>query len=216
MKKIIEKSLKTAISYSGYRSLVKNLLIKGKSTGTEQSEDLTNYSMLNDRRMKRLDKTIKISEETIQEFQKVKRPQTWLVLTEGWCGDAAQSLPILNKIASDTANIDLKIVLRDENLDLMDLFLTNGGRSIPKLIVLDKDNNVLDFWGPRPTIATKMVTDYKEKNGILDPQFKQDLQVWYNKDKGKSVQKDFINLFAKFSVQFIKNRKLIFCLRFFF
>ena len=201
MKKIIEKSLKTAISYSGYRSLVKNLLIKGTSTGTEQSKDLTNYSMLNDRRMKRLDKTIKISEETIQEFQKVKRPQTWLVLTEGWCGDAAQSLPILNKIASYTANIDLKIVLRDENLDLMDLFLTNGGRSIPKLIVLDKDNNVLDFWGPRPTIATKMVTDYKEKNGILDPQFKQDLQVWYNKDKGKSVQKDFINLFAKFSVQ---------------
>ena len=201
MKKIIEKSLKTAISYSGYRSLVKNLLIKGKSTGTEQSEDLTNYSMLNDRRMKRLDKTIKISEETIQEFQKVKRPQTWLVLTEGWCGDAAQSLPILNKIASYTANIDLKIVLRDENLDLMDLFLTNGGRSIPKLIALDKDNNVLDFWGPRPTIAAKMVADYKEKNGTLDPQFKQDLQVWYNKDKGKSVQNDFVNLFAKFSVQ---------------
>ncbi|MFB1041240.1 MAG: thioredoxin family protein [Polaribacter sp.] len=201
MKKIIEKSLKTAISYSGYRSLVNNLLTEGKSTGPEQSDDLTNYSMLNDRRMKRLDKTIKISEETIQEFQKVKQPQTWLVLTEGWCGDAAQSLPILNKIASDTANIDLKIVLRDENLDLMDLFLTNGGRSIPKLIALDKDNNVLDFWGPRPTIATKMVADYKEKNGALDPQFKQDLQVWYNKDKGKSVQEDFVNLVAKLSAQ---------------
>jgi hypothetical protein len=201
MKKIIEKSLKTAISYSGYRSLVNNLLSEGKSTGPEQSDDLTNYSMLNDRRMKRLDKTIKISEETIQEFQKVKQPQTWLVLTEGWCGDAAQSLPILNKIASDTANIDLKIVLRDENLDLMDLFLTNGGRSIPKLIALDKDNNVLDFWGPRPTIATKMVADYKEKNGALDPQFKQDLQVWYNKDKGKSVQEDFVNLVAKLSAQ---------------
>ena len=201
MKKIIEKSLKTAISYSGYRSLVNNLLTEGKSTGPEQSEDLTNYSMLNDRRMKRLDKTIKIFEETIQEFQKVKQPQTWLVLTEGWCGDAAQNLPILNKIASDTASIDLKIVLRDENLDLMDLFLTNGGRSIPKLIALDKDNNVLDFWGPRPNIATKMVADYKEKNGALDPQFKQDLQVWYNKDKGKSVQEDFVNLVAKLSAQ---------------
>ena len=201
MTKIIENSLKTSISYAAYRSLVSNLLIKGKSTGTEQSEDLTNYSMLNDRRMKRLDKTIKISEETIQEFQKVKQPQTWLVLSEGWCGDAAQSLPILNKIASDTANIDLKIVLRDENLDLMDLFLTNGGRSIPKLIALDKDNNVLDFWGPRPTIATKMVADYKEKNGALDPQFKQDLQVWYNKDKGKSVQEDFVNLVAKLSAR---------------
>jgi hypothetical protein len=201
MKKIIENSLQTAISYTGYRSLVRNLLIKGKSTSSEQSEDLTNYSRLNDRRMKRLDKTIKISEDTIQEFKKVKQPQTWLVLTEGWCGDAAQNLPILNKIASDTANIDLKIVLRDENLDLMDLFLTNGGRNIPKLIALDKDNNVLDLWGPRPTVATKMVIDYKEKNGALDPQFKQDLQVWYNKDKGKSVQNDFVNLFAKFSVQ---------------
>jgi hypothetical protein len=201
MKKNIENSLQTAISYTGYRSLVRNLLIKGKSTSSEQSEDLTNYSRLNDRRMKRLDKTIKISEDTIQEFKKVKQPQTWLVLTEGWCGDAAQNLPILNKIASDTANIDLKIVLRDENLDLMDLFLTNGGRNIPKLIALDKDNNVLDLWGPRPTVATKMVIDYKEKNGALDPQFKQDLQVWYNKDKGKSVQEDFVNLVAKLSVQ---------------
>jgi len=201
MKKIIENSLQTAISYKGYRSLVRNLLTEGKSTGPEQSEDLTNYSMLNDRRMKRLDKTIKIFEETIQEFQKVKQPQTWLVLTEGWCGDAAQNLPILNKIASGIANIDLKIVLRDENLDLMDLFLTNGGRSIPKLIALDKDNNVLDLWGPRPTIATKMVLAYKEKNGALDPQFKQDLQVWYNKDKGKSVQEDFVNLVAKLSAQ---------------
>ena len=201
MKKIIENSLQKAISYTGYRNLVRNLLTEGKSTGPEQSKDLTNYSTLNDRRMKRLDKTIKISKETIQEFQKVKQPQTWLVLTEGWCGDAAQNLPILDKIASDTANIDLKIVLRDENLDLMDLFLTNGGRSIPKLIALDKDNNVLDLWGPRPTIATKMVLDYKEKNGALDPQFKQDLQVWYNKDKGKSVQEDFVNLVAKLSAQ---------------
>ena len=201
MKKIIENSLQKAISYTGYRNLVRNLLTEGKSTGPEQSKDLTNYSTLNDRRMKRLDKTIKISKDTIQEFKKVKQPQTWLVLTEGWCGDAAQNLPILNKIASGTANIDFKIVLRDENLDLMDLFLTNGGRSIPKLIALDKDNNVLDFWGPRPNIATKMVADYKEKNGALDPQFKQDLQVWYNKDKGKSVQEDFVNLVAKLSAQ---------------
>ena len=201
MKKIIENSLQKAISYTGYRNLVRNLLTEGKSTGPEQSKDLTNYSTLNDRRMKRLDKTIKISKDTIQEFKKVKQPQTWLVLTEGWCGDAAQNLPILNKIASGTANIDFKIVLRDENLDLMDLFLTNRGRSIPKLVALDKDNNVLYLWGPRPTIATKMVSDYKEKNGALDPQFKQDLQVWYNKDKGKSVQEDFVNLVAKLSTQ---------------
>jgi hypothetical protein len=194
MKEIIENSLKKTISYTDYRALVSDLLVEGKSTGPEQSEDLTNYSLLNDRRMKRLDKTIKISEETIQEFQKVSAPQTWLVITEGWCGDAAQNLPVLNKIATASDYIDLKVVLRDENLELMDLFLTNGGRSIPKLIALDKDNNVIDSWGPRPTVATKMVADYKEKNGVLDPEFKQDLQVWYNKDKGQSVQEDFVSI----------------------
>lgn len=201
MKEIIENSLNKTISYLDYRALVGNLLAEGKSTGPEQSEALTNYSLLNDRRMKRLDKTIKISEETIQEYQNIKEPQTWLVITEGWCGDAAQNLPVLDKIAAVTDKIDLKIVLRDENLALMDLFLTNGGRSIPKLIALDKDNNVLNTWGPRPTVATKLVADYKETHGSLDAQFKQDLQVWYNKDKGQSVQEDFVNLAAKHSKQ---------------
>jgi hypothetical protein len=201
MKEIIANSLQKTISYTDYRALVRNLLAEGKATGPEQSEDLTNYSRLNDRRMKRLDKTIKISEEVMLAFQKLKQPQTWLVLTEGWCGDAAQNIPVLNKIAEATEQIDLKIVLRDEHLPLMDLFLTNGGRSIPKLIALDKDNNVIDSWGPRPTTATKMAADYKEKNGALDLVFKEDLQVWYNKDKGKSVQEDFINLILKLSEQ---------------
>ena len=76
----------------------------------------------------------------------------------------------------------------------MDLFLTNGGRSIPKLIILDQENNVLNTWGPRPRIATKMVADYKAEHGALDAQFKQDLQVWYNKDKGLSTQEDFLKI----------------------
>ncbi len=197
MREVIENSLKNALSYEGYRAFVSALLTNGKATGMEQSEALTNYSLLNNKRMKRLDKTIKLSEETLQEFQKISEPKTWLVLTEGWCGDAAQSLPVLNKIAKSTDKIDLKVILRDENLPLMDLFLTNGGRSIPKLIALDKDNNVIDSWGPRPTIASKMVADYKEKNSALDPQFKQDLQLWYNKDKGENVQADFVRFATK-------------------
>ncbi|MFK8060694.1 MAG: thioredoxin family protein [Polaribacter sp.] len=194
MKNIIEKSLENTYTYQEYRSLVSNLLADNKSTGNEQSEALTNYSLLNDRRMKRLDKTIKIADETVSEIQKIKEKQTWLVLTEGWCGDAAQNLPVINKIAETNDNIDLKLVLRDDNEDLMDLFLTNGGKSIPKLIALDKDNNVIDNWGPRPTTATKMVADYKAENGSLDAEFKQDLQVWYNKDKGHDVQNDFVKI----------------------
>ncbi|WP_339881249.1 thioredoxin family protein [Polaribacter vadi] len=194
MKDIISKSLESTYTYQEYRDLVKDLLAEGKSTGPEQSDYILNYSKLNNSRMKRLDKTTKISDETAQEIQKLATPQTWLVLTEGWCGDAAQNLPVIHKMAELNKNINLKLVLRDENLELMDLFLTNGGRSIPKLIALDADNNVIDTWGPRPKVATKMVADYKEKNGSLDPQFKEYLQVWYNKDKGLSTQEDFVSL----------------------
>ena len=193
MKEIIKNSLQKAISYPEYRTLVKDLLDQGKSTGPSQSDDLLNYSLLNDKRMKRLDKTIKLTEETIAKVKDVKEPQTWLVLTEGWCGDAAQNLPVIHKIAEENPNIDLKLVLRDENVELMDEFLTNGGRSIPKLIALDKENEVISTWGPRPTTATKMVADYKNEHGSLDAEFKKDLQVWYNKDKGNDVQKDIIS-----------------------
>lgn len=194
MKDIIQESLKNTYTYLEYKNLVKHLLAAGKSTGPNQSEDLTNYSLLNDRRMKRLDKTVKLTETTQLEIAKVTQPQTWLVLTEGWCGDAAQNLPVIDKMASLNSNIELKLVLRDENLALMDLFLTNAGRSIPKLIILDKNLNVKNTWGPRPKVATKMVADYKAKHGALDADFKQDLQVWYNKDKGKSTQNDFVEM----------------------
>lgn len=194
MKNIIENSTKKGISYNEYRKLVSSLLEEGKSTGADQSDSLLNYSMLNDRRMKRLDKTIQLSEETIAKIKDVTEPVTWLVLTEGWCGDAAQTLPIINKIADKSDYIDLKIVLRDEHEDLMNQFLTNGGKSIPKLIALDKNNDVLDSWGPRPSIPTKMVADYKKEHGQLDADFKKDLQVWYNKDKGENTQKDMIKL----------------------
>ena len=197
MKEIIKQSLENTYTYQEYRDLVSTLLSDGKATGPNQSEDLTNYSLLNDRRMKRLDKTIKINQETANILQEIKEPQTWLLITEGWCGDAAQNIPVIHKMAELNKNIDLKIVLRDNNLELMDLFLTNGGRSIPKLIALDNENNVIDTWGPRPTVATKMVADYKTKNGVIDAQFKQDLQVWYNKDKGKSTQEDFVKMIQK-------------------
>jgi hypothetical protein len=116
MKNILKTSLENTISYLEYRDLVKNLLVENKSTGPNQSEELTNYSLLNDRRMKRLDKTIKINDETTQEIKMINEPQTWLLITEGWCGDAAQNLPVINKMAEINENINLKIVLRDENL----------------------------------------------------------------------------------------------------
>jgi hypothetical protein len=194
MKKIIEKSLENSYTYQQFRNLVSHLLTENKSTGNIQSEEITAFSSLNDSRMKRLDKTIKISDKTSIAMNTISQPQTWLVIAEGWCGDAAQNLPIIHKIAETSNLVNLKVVLRDDNEDLMNLFLTNGGKSIPKLVVLDKNNNVLNTWGPRPTIAAQMVANYKTEYGVIDANLKQNLQVWYNKNKGENIQDDFIKL----------------------
>jgi len=195
IKNTIDKSLQKAISYPEYRTLVQNLVADGKSTGETQTEALSNYSMLNDKRMKRLDKTTKLTDEAVAEIKSYNGDVTWLVLTESWCGDAAQTMPVIHKVAELNENITLKVVLRDDNEALMNEFLTNGGKSIPKLIAIDNTSgNVIGDWGPRPTKATQMVNDYKAEHGKLTPEFKQDLQVWYNKDKGQNTVDDLLKL----------------------
>ncbi|TEW75603.1 thioredoxin family protein [Gramella jeungdoensis] len=201
MSKLISSSIKKGVSYSTYRTLIKGLLVEGKSTGNEQSEALLEYSILNDKRMDRLDKTLKISEETSNALNKLTDNFTLLVLAEGWCGDAAQILPVINKIAESSSKIELKIVCRDENEGLMNQFLTNGGKAIPKVIVVNNKNEVVNSWGPRPSVATKMVNDYKVAHGGLDDTFKKDLQIWYNKDKGNNTQKDLLNILETSAVE---------------
>lgn len=194
---IVLESMAKGMQYAKYRELVGQLAKTGKTTGPEQSEALVNYTKLGDRRMTRWEKTFKIPGDIEQKIKSLDRELVFLVLTESWCGDAAASLPVLNKIAEASPNIDLKVVLRDETLDLMDAFLTNGTRSIPKVVVLDKANNeIVGEWGPRPSIATQMVEDCKRKHGKLTDEFKQELQVWYNKNKGQNILEDILELLA--------------------
>ena len=192
---IIKDSLNNSISYNEYRDLVLNLVAVTSTTGNKKTEALANYTMLNDRRMKRWDKTVKLSDNTKEKIESYNKKVTWLVITESWCGDAAHIMPVINKVAELNDNIDYRIVLRDDNDDLMNEFLTNGGRAIPKLIMIDvSSNEVVNTFGPRPTVATEMVLDYKAQHGKLTPEFKEDLQRWYNKDKGQSTVKDLVNL----------------------
>jgi thiol-disulfide isomerase/thioredoxin len=145
--------------------------------------------------MKRWDKTVKISEAHQEKIQLNKEKKTWLVITESWCGDAAHVMPVLHKVAALNPSINLRVVLRDENDELMNAFLTNGNRAIPKLIIIsDATEKVTGMYGPRPSEATKMVQDYKKEHGELTPEFKEDLQRWYNKNKGQNVVEDLIKL----------------------
>lgn len=192
---IIKDSLNNCISYNEYRDLVVNLVAVNSTTGNKKTEALANYTMLNDRRMKRWDKTVKLSEETKTAIESYNKKVTWLVITESWCGDAAHIMPIIHKVAELNDNIDFRIVLRDGNDALMNEFLTNGGRAIPKLIMIDKSSNeVVNTFGPRPTVAIDMVNNYKAKHGKLTPEFKEDLQRWYNKDKGQSTIQDLVKI----------------------
>jgi len=197
IKQIIQDGLDNSMSYVEYRELVMTKVENNSNTGHEVTEALANYTMLNNKRMKRWDKTIKIGEGVADAIKHKKFNQTWIVITESWCGDAAHVMPVINKIAELNEGINFRVVLRDDNEALMDQFLTNGSRSIAKLIILDTaTKDVIATYGPRPSTATLLVNDYKAKYGILTPEFKEELQQWYNKDKGQTVIADLVSLIS--------------------
>ena len=196
MKSIIQSALQNSYSYNEYRTLVSKLISEGKSTGLEQSADLLHYSELNEVRMKRLEKTLKLDLEVEKALQNLKSKQTWLVISEGWCGDAAQILPIIKLMSEASENIDLKLVFRDENDALMNQFLTNGSKSIPKLLLLDEAFHLINHWGPRPEGAKNLIIEYKAKHGIVDEAAKIALQKWYLDDKGISTIKEIAGMIS--------------------
>jgi hypothetical protein len=195
MIKTIQKALQNSFSYADYRKQIAHLISEGKSTGHEQSKDLLHYSELNETRMNRLEKTIDVLPEIKITLQNLEKKYIWLVLSEGWCGDAAQIVPVIHKMAAITDKIEFKIALRDDNDALMQHFLTNGGKAIPKLIVLDAENfEVLADWGPRPHGAKQLIIDYKVTHGVVDETAKIELQKWYLHDKGVSIQQEIMEL----------------------
>ncbi|WP_291139004.1 thioredoxin family protein [Flavobacterium sp. UBA7663] len=195
MKNTIQQTLLNSFSYSEYRKKVTELIAEGKSTGHEQSNDLFHYSELNEARMNRLEKTIAIVDEVKAKLENLDKKYIWLVLAEGWCGDAAQIVPVIHKMADVTDKVELKIALRDDNDALMQHFLTNGGKAIPKLIVLDAETlEVVLDWGPRPHGAKQLILEYKAAHGVVDEAAKIELQKWYLHDKGISIQNEIVEM----------------------
>ena len=192
---LVKESLKKAISYQEYRAQVAIHKGNGTSSGPNQSEALSSYTLLNNSRMKRLEKTLKIDETVSEKFQEYHKNVSWLVLTESWCGDAAHSMPVMNKLVTQAKNIDFKVLYRDENEELMNLFLTNGSMSIPKLIAFDNETQeVINDWGPSPSTIINKTKEFKIAHGTLTPEFKKEIQVWYNQNKGKCIASDLLKL----------------------
>ncbi len=190
-----------ALNYETYKNRVNDLLAQNKVTGPVQSESLVAYTKLNVYRMHRIEKTIQILPDVKDIVESIITPQKWLVLTEGWCGDAAQILPVLNALAVLNKNIQLLLLLRDENPELMDQYLTNGtSRSIPKLIVYNKNNEELFNWGPRPAAIQQKFYEMKQQELSYD-EIKEAVHLWYAKDHTLSTQKEISSLLAGITTQ---------------
>ena len=199
---ITRELIDNAMTYEEYSNLVDRLMEEGKTTSGHTDEQMLHYSTMNQHRMKRLDKTVKLDEELEQRLQDVATPMIWLVLSEGWCGDAAQNLPVIKKMADTNDAIDLRIILREENLDVMDQYLTNGGRSIPKLVALNADTlEELGTWGPRPEPAQQLYEEGKSEEGRTKKEIAKEIQKWYSKDKGKTVQEELRPLIEQWDNQ---------------
>jgi hypothetical protein len=193
-KVITQAHLEKALNYTEYVALTEQLLAENKTTGTNHADDLVEYTRMNLHRMRRGEKSAVLTDEMLETLQKVERNMVWVVITEAWCGDAAQNLPGIMKMADASPLIDLKLLLRDENLEVMDAYLTNGGRSIPKLIALDAETlEELGTWGPRPEAAQQLVMDAKAQNMDFK-EMAEKLHGWYGKDRSRTLQQEFIPL----------------------
>ena len=188
--------LERSMTFAEYSALIERLVEEGKTTGPKQAESLANFTKLNWQRMKRLAKTIEIEETVASVVSTNDHVMTWLIITEAWCGDAAQNIPIIEKIAAESGIIETRYILRDENPELIDRFLTFGARSIPKLVALDSETlEVLGEWGARPTVAQELFFEMA-KRGIEKPAIMEALQRWYNEDQGRSLQNEFAELIS--------------------
>jgi len=190
---------KSVKDYYNYKSFVAQETLRLEKDG-QNPEDLRvkykDYSEMNLKRMERSDRTYQPSEEALTQLSKIAENQIWWVITELWCGDSAQTLPIIAKLAeAQSDKIELRIILRDDHVDIMDQYLTNGGRSIPKLIALEESSGKELFtWGPRPKGAQEVMDKAKNNPELSQEDIINQLYVWYPKDKGKSTESEIITL----------------------
>ena len=154
------------------------------------------FTKLNLHRTNRIMRTYKVADDLKAMLQSIDEPQIWMVLTEPWCGDSAQCLPQITVMTDLNPNIDLRMILRDENLDIMDEYLTNGGRSIPRLVIFDKKGQDLASWGPRPAEAQVVFKESKE-SGMEKADILKNLHLFYGRNRGAALESEFLVLLPK-------------------
>ncbi len=191
------KIINNALAYDEYQNeFAKTVEINDTTSFTEEEKHRFENSKMNLQRSKRIHKTFKPGDAITDLLANIENKQHWFVLTETWCGDSAQNIPCIAEFAKMNENIDLKLLFRDRNLDIIDQYLSNGTRSIPKLIAFDESGKELFQWGARPKEAQDLINQLKEE-GKTKEEFLEKLHLWYGRNKGKAIEEEFIEILSK-------------------
>ena len=157
----------------------------------EEAAPYDKYIPINQQRIKRIRKSLAkhgVSPALEAAVSGAKAGTKMLVLNEFWCGDGAQILPVHEALVhASEGKLEVRVLMRDAHVEVMDLFLTNGGRAIPKTVLLDADLQVLGTWGPRPEEAMALVKRIKSDPAIAHT-YSQEVHKWYTQDKQQNIQ----------------------------
>lgn len=124
----------------------------------------------NQDRFDETERTVVLSPEDVAFFTALPSPLKVVVLAEDWCGDVIANLPVLGRLAEASSKLELRIFLRDQNLDIMDQYLKEGQfRSIPVFVFFDQEFNEFGYWIERPASMTKLVQEVRNKHFASDP-----------------------------------------------
>jgi hypothetical protein len=183
------------MTWNEYTSLFETILNSENNAAPYDNPEYVNYVKMNQSRSNRWLKADILNEELVKKIEVINSPQEWIVITEPWCGDAAHNVPVIALLSEKNPLIDFKIELRDNGNNLIDDYLTNGGKSIPKLVVRDKDGKDLFNWGPRPEACQQIYYEFKESDLPILEKHKR-IQTWYSKDKCASIQEELLALYS--------------------
>jgi hypothetical protein len=183
------------MTFSAYAAYFESIVSK---PAEEQATPYTDpvyidYTRLNWSRMNRWLKTGKLSDAFADTITRIQSPQRWLIITEPWCGDAAHNIPFLELGAALNPLIRVSYELRDSEPFSIDAYLTNGSKSIPKLVIRDEAGNDLAVWGPRPAGCQQLYASLLARQADFE-QIKIGIQTWYNTDKGVQLQQELVAL----------------------
>ena len=184
------------MSYTEYRAMIDELLANNKTTGENHSEAMIGYTQMNVHRMKKWDKTLKLTDELNDSVSSLSRKIKLVTFTEAWCGDAAHCVPAIEKLTQSSDNIvSHELLLRDENEELFSKYLYNDTKSIPRTVFFDAETGEeLITWGPRPAPAQTMVEENKISKELEYSDLSKKLQLWYAKDKAQTLQGELLEV----------------------